>query len=166
MRFNYTNMKRFKINFEDQTIELTSQDAEQTDLVAVGKNQFHLLHENQSFWVEILETDLHAKKISAEINGNRYDFSIEDDYDQLIDKMGLSVAHTQKLTDIKAPMPGLVLDILVEPGQAVEDGTPLLILEAMKMENILKAHGAGIVKEVKIEKGSPVDKGQVLIEME
>jgi biotin carboxyl carrier protein len=55
---------------------------------------------------------------------------------------------------------------MAEVGQTVEKGTPLLILEAMKMENVIKALGEGIVKAIKVEKGQAVDKGQLLIEME
>ena len=62
-------------------------------------------------------------------------------------------------------MPGLVLQILVEAGQTVQKGEPLLILEAMKMENVLKASGEGQVKSVNVQKGMAVDKGHLLLEM-
>jgi biotin carboxyl carrier protein len=80
--------------------------------------------------------------------------------------MGLSIASNQAADDVKAPMPGLVLDILVEAGQTIQKGDSLLILEAMKMENVLKATGDGTVKSVIVEKGNAVDKNQVLIELE
>jgi biotin carboxyl carrier protein len=63
-------------------------------------------------------------------------------------------------------MPGLVLDIMIKPGQTIEKGTPLLILEAMKMENVLKSEGDGVVKSIEVIKTQAVDKGQILIEME
>ncbi|HNM32873.1 MAG TPA: biotin/lipoyl-binding protein, partial [Chitinophagales bacterium] len=66
----------------------------------------------------------------------------------------------------KAPMPGLVLDILVEAGQAVNKGDNLIILEAMKMENIIKASGSGTVKSIHVQKKDAVEKNQLLIEME
>lgn len=56
------------------------------------------------------------------------------------------------MDNVKAPMPGLVLDILVEAGQSVNKGDNLLILEAMKMENIIKASGNGVVKNININK--------------
>ncbi|MEM1216899.1 MAG: biotin/lipoyl-containing protein, partial [Bacteroidota bacterium] len=68
--------------------------------------------------------------------------------------------------DVLAPMPGLILDVLVAAGQAVEKGTPLVILEAMKMENVLKAAGPGTVKAIAVQQGAAVDKKQLLIEME
>ena len=83
-----------------------------------------------------------------------------------LDKMGMSAGADEKMDSVKAPMPGLVLDILVEAGQAVNKGDNLLILEAMKMENIIKASGNGVVKSININKKDAVEKNQLLIEME
>ncbi|MCL4128829.1 UNVERIFIED_CONTAM: hypothetical protein GTU68_035446 [Idotea baltica] len=63
-------------------------------------------------------------------------------------------------------MPGLIIDILVSEGQTVEKGTPLAVLSAMKMENVLLSEGEGIVKSVKVKKDDAVEKGQMIIEME
>ena len=81
-------------------------------------------------------------------------------------KLGLSIGGSQKQNVVKAPMPGLVLSVMVEPGQVVSKGDPLLILEAMKMENVIKAIGDGTVKSVAVEKGAAVEKGHLLLEME
>jgi biotin carboxyl carrier protein len=67
---------------------------------------------------------------------------------------------------LKAPMPGLVVRVAVEPGQQVEPGMALVVLEAMKMENELRATSAGVVKGVKAIPGQAVEKGQVLVEFE
>jgi biotin carboxyl carrier protein len=64
---------------------------------------------------------------------------------------------------MQAPMPGRVTAIHVQVGQEVEPGTPLLSLEAMKMENVLKAEGIGVVSEIAIQQGDVVDKGALLI---
>jgi biotin carboxyl carrier protein len=63
-------------------------------------------------------------------------------------------------------MPGLVVRIQTEPGQHVQAGTPLIVLEAMKMENELKAAAAGVVKLVRVAAGEAVEKGQILVELE
>jgi biotin carboxyl carrier protein len=78
--------------------------------------------------------------------------------------MGLSNATEQKINQVKAPMPGLVLRVLVEPGQKVTKGEPLLVLEAMKMENMIKAPGDAIVSSVKAQLGQAVEKNQILID--
>jgi biotin carboxyl carrier protein len=64
---------------------------------------------------------------------------------------------------LKAAMPGLVVEVEVEPGQEVKKGDGLLIVEAMKMENEIKAPGPGVIKEIKVKPGQPVEKNQVLV---
>ena len=77
--------------------------------------------------------------------------------------MGLDQPKLRKLKEMQAPMPGRVTAIHVQLGQEVEPGTPLLALEAMKMENVLKAEGIGVVSEIAIQQGDVVDKGALLI---
>jgi biotin carboxyl carrier protein len=67
---------------------------------------------------------------------------------------------------LKAPMPGLVLRVQTHPGQQVDSGTPLIVLEAMKMENELKAAAPGVVRAVRVGPGETVEKGQLLVEFE
>ncbi len=67
---------------------------------------------------------------------------------------------------LKAPMPGLVVRVLVEPGQGVVPGQGLVVLEAMKMENELRGNAAGTVRAVPVTTGQAVEKGQVLVEFE
>jgi biotin carboxyl carrier protein len=63
-------------------------------------------------------------------------------------------------------MPGMVLDVKVTEGDAVKKGDALLVLEAMKMENIIRSTGAGVVKKIHVKKGVAVEKSQVLIRFE
>ena len=67
------------------------------------------------------------------------------------------------IAEVKAPMPGLILDVLAKPGQEVKKGDQLMILEAMKMENVLKAQGEGVISGIEVAKGDSVEKNQVLI---
>ena len=86
--------------------------------------------------------------------------------DALIKAMGFEVGASKVIDNIKAPMPGLILDIMVKPGDEVSVNTPLLILEAMKMENSIVSPRDGVIKSVTGTKGSTVDKGELLIEFE
>ncbi|HFB99542.1 MAG TPA: biotin/lipoyl-binding protein [Phaeodactylibacter sp.] len=144
-------------------------DAEQMndfDFVKEQDGHFHILKNNKAYRAEVVATDFANKTFTIKINGTPHKIKIEDHYDQLVKQLGLSVASTQKVGDVKAPMPGLVLDVSVEVGQEVKKGDGLLILEAMKMENVIKSIGEGIVKSIHIEQGKAVEKGQLLIEME
>ena len=76
-----------------------------------------------------------AKEVRLKLNGQLQTVKIQDEFDILVNKMGLKSNVTLKISAIKAPMPGLVLSIMVEEGQTVVIGEPMLILEAMKMEN-------------------------------
>lgn len=136
------------------------------DVIPSGPRTFHILRDNRSFHAEVISADYEKKELAIRVNGSRYDVRLADTYDQLVRKLGLAVGSAQVVKDIKAPMPGLVLQINVKPGDAVEKDSPLLILEAMKMENVLKAPGSGTVKKVAVNKGQAVEKNQLLIEME
>ena len=83
--------------------------------------------------------------------------------DLLLEKLGIDNAATQGKNDVKAPMPGLILDVLVDIGDEVKKGTPLLILEAMKMENIIKSPGDGLVSDVLVKVGASVEKNHTLL---
>ena len=92
--------------------------------------------------------------------------NVKDRFDILLAQMGMTNATATKANDLKAPMPGLVLKINVAEGQAVKKGDSLLILEAMKMENVLKAAGDGVVKTIKVKTKDAVEKGQLLIQIQ
>ncbi|HLK96510.1 MAG TPA: biotin/lipoyl-containing protein [Hymenobacter sp.] len=134
------------------------------DLVMLGPGRFHILHEGRSFSAEIVSTDFVVKSFLFKINGQNIELQAKDRFDLLLDKLGMSNATASKVNELKAPMPGLIVDIRVVPGQTVQKGDPLVVLEAMKMENILKAPGDGTVGIIKVGMRDNVTKGQVLIQ--
>jgi biotin carboxyl carrier protein len=79
--------------------------------------------------------------------------------------MGYGAAATRQVKEIKAPMPGLVLDVSVQPGQSVKQGDRLLILVAMKMENSILIPADAVIKSIAVKPGQAVEKGQLLIEL-
>lgn len=145
----------------------TSEEAIQNlDFVKEEEGVYHIIKDGKSYQADIIAVDQSQKSFSIKINSRVYNITLADKFDQLVDQLGLQVVAGTKLKDVKAPMPGLVLSISVVAGQEVEKGDKLLILEAMKMENVIKADGEGVVKAVHVNKGVAVDKGQLLIEME
>jgi biotin carboxyl carrier protein len=136
------------------------------DLIEVHDGSFHLILNNKSYNLEVVDFNKKEKTIIVKVNGNNYPLILKDKFDLLLEKMGLEDLATTKISEVKAPMPGLVLDILVEPGNEIEKGDTLLVLEAMKMENSIKSPTEGTVKSVAVEKGIAVEKNTVLIEFE
>lgn len=136
------------------------------DIIPQADGTYHLLHEGQSYHIEIESADFAKKRLQLRLNHRRYDVQLADEFDRLVDQLGFSAKDNQRQTDVKAPMPGLVLDILVEPGQSVTEGETLLVLEAMKMENAIKTTTDAVIKAVHTETGAAVEKGSLLIELE
>lgn len=159
-------MSNYLITVNKEELQCSTSDVDSLDSILVNENTLHVLDKNSAFDVEIIHSNFLNKTITLSINGNIYDVKLEDEYDQQIKKMGLLAVTTQKLNEVKAPMPGLIVDVLVEVGQEVIEGTPLLVLSAMKMENVILAQGEGIIKSVEVKKDDAVEKGQLIIEME
>ncbi len=158
---------KYKINVNnDSDFELTTEQIKDFDFVKEQNGTFHILKNNKAYRAEVIEANYAKKTFTIKVNGNPYEINIADHYDQLVSQLGLAVVNTQVASDVKAPMPGLVLGVSVEIGQEVKEGDGLLILEAMKMENVLKAVGDGQIKAIHTKQGEAVEKGQLLIEME
>lgn len=134
------------------------------DIETINKNEFHLLLNNKSYNIQLIKADYSEKKLLIKINGQKYNIDVKDKYDELLHNLGLDNIAAKKVNDVKAPMPGMILNILVGEGQAVKKGDSLLILEAMKMENILKSPADGTIKKVVAIKGVAVEKNQLLIQ--
>ena len=98
------------------------------------------------------------------VKGNVYTIELRDAFDQLLDQLSMGAGKTTVQSKVKAPMPGLVLDVLVAPGQVVAKDEPLLILEAMKMENVIKSPREGEIKSIGVVKGNAIEKNTLLVE--
>lgn len=146
--------------------EFTEGEIRGLDSLPINENKSHLLYENKSIEAKIVKTNFLQKEYWVKIGSNIYEVKILDELDLLIKEMGLSLGNTQAENDIKAPMPGLILDVNVQEGDEVKEGDYLLVLEAMKMENALTAPRDGIVKSISVKKGETVEKNQLLVEME
>jgi biotin carboxyl carrier protein len=126
----------------------------------------HVLLNSQSHLVEVVLIDREKKQLLLKVNNREFEIVLQDKFDLLLAKMGLSSTANVKVANLKAPMPGLVIGIRVEQGQAVSKGDPLLVLEAMKMENIIKSPVDGVIRKISCEKGIAVEKGAILLHFE
>lgn len=129
-------------------------------------NKIKVLIKGKIYDTVIKKSDPDNKKFVINVEGYDFPVKINEPIDQLIAKMGFLKTRNHSVKEIKAPMPGLVLDIYVNVGDIVEVNQNLLSLEAMKMENILKSQGQGTIREIKIKKGAAVEKNQILIVFE
>jgi biotin carboxyl carrier protein len=159
------NDYKVKVN-KSLAITLTQEELSTIDSIEVSKNKFHILQNNQPFQAEIISSDFSSKLYTVKLNNNTYKVKIQSELDLLIKEMGFSLGKSKTVNEIKAPMPGLILDIAVKVGQEVQENDSLLVLEAMKMENNITSPRNGIIKSININKGDAVDKGILLIEFE
>jgi len=133
------------------------------DSVEFVNGHFSVLKNNKSYKAEIVSFDEDEKTYKIKVNGNAYTVKVKDRFDLLLQSMGMDTLASKKINELKAPMPGLVLDVRVSVGDTIKKGEPLIVLEAMKMENILKATADVTIKKIAVERGNAVEKNQILI---
>lgn len=134
------------------------------DYFPIKSRHSNVIYNHKSFNVELIEENRVDKTFALKVNGTIYHVQIKDKYDELLKQLGFENAQAGKVAELKAPMPGLVLKILVEQDQVVSKGENLLILEAMKMENMIKSPADGIIKRLLVTTGDKIEKNTVLIE--
>lgn len=146
--------------------DLPKEAIDALDAVKENDNHYHILNNNTTYKAEIVQGNFNAKNYQVKVNGNLYHVAIEGHLDGLIKDLGFEIGAAKQVNDIKAPMPGLILEVAVKVGQEVQEDDTLLILEAMKMENVITSPRSGVIKSISVKQGDAVDKNQLLIEFE
>ena len=157
---------RYKIKVNEFEFEFSEEQVNAFDIVKKSAVEFNLLKDHRSVNTKLLEADSTAKNTTIEIEGQIYTVTIKDELDQQLENMGFGLAINKQVKEIKAPMPGLVLEIAVTEGQQVNEGDKILILGAMKMENSIAVSVNATIKRIAVAAGDAVEKGQVLVELE
>ncbi|WP_299336226.1 acetyl-CoA carboxylase biotin carboxyl carrier protein subunit [uncultured Psychroserpens sp.] len=158
-------MYKIKVN-NSHSFDISKDDLNELDAVETTSDNFHILVKNNSIKASILNSDFNKKSYSVKVNNNTYDVIINDALDQQISALGFEIGTAKQINNIKAPMPGLILEINVNEGQDVKEDDALLILEAMKMENVITSPRDGVIKSISVSQGETVDKNSLLIEFE
>ena len=158
--------KDFKIKANEFLFSISTAEIDDADIVQLSSTEFNLIKDNHSVTARVTSSLPGCKNLKVEIEGETFLVEIKDELDQVLEKMGFGQASNKQVKQIKAPMPGLVLEIAVIDGQDVKEGDKILILEAMKMENSLMIHTQAKIKRVVVTAGQAVEKGQVLVELE
>lgn len=156
IKYSSSNFANIAVNDKIYTIEL---------LKKIHDNIFSFAINQKLVEVEMDFTEDNLLNIT--LNGFDYQIEITDSTRQLLEKFIKSSASANHgIRQIKAPMPGMVIKLFASEGLNVMEGDKLLVIEAMKMENVLKSPINGIVKALKVKEGTPVNKDEVLIEIE
>lgn len=149
-RVEIVDEKHIRIN--DQLLEV--------DLVAVGEQPvYSLLIGGKSYEAYIYPEE---KEWQVLLRGQQYKATVEDEREKRLKSAGSARAETGEF-HLKAPMPGLVVSVPVEEGQAVKKGQVLVILESMKMQNELKSPRDGTVHRIRVRAGESVEQRQTLL---
>lgn len=156
--------EEYKVSWNDKQSGELNGKAFNWDLITNPDGSIHILHNHKSYSMEVVSVDRDEKIVTVKVNGESFTFEMKDRFDDLLERLGLDMGAGLAELQIKAPMPGLVLEVMVKEGQEVHEGEPLLILEAMKMENVIKAASDATVASVKVSTGKAVEKNEVLIE--
>jgi len=161
----------FKANIQGQTLHVSKEENEfiidgkslDIDILEYREGKFHILLENRSYTAEILSIDKETKTCEIKVGKSVLTVKLRDKYDDLLTEIGIDAIAGKKVNDIKAPMPGMVLHVMVENGQMIKKGDAIVVLEAMKMENILKSPADGIIRKVHVSMGDKVEKNQIMV---
>jgi len=168
-------MTKAKVNNNDYTIEfdedkkfagVIDNEAFEFDIKLDDNNNFKIVNNNNEFDIDIISTNLDKKSIQILVNGKLFEIELENEFDSIIKKLGLNKKSTLSEKEIKAQMPGLVIDVYVEQGMSITKDQKLITLEAMKMENVIKSPSDFIIKKVNVTKGDTVEKNDILFELE
>ena len=163
LKVKVNNKNEHSIEFADAKGGIIDGNDFVWDIVEVKNGSFHVLKNSKSYTLEVIKADQNEKSFLVSVNGNKYQLQIKDKFDELLKSLGMDNLNASKVNEIKAPMPGLVIDVVVSEGTVVKKGDAILVLEAMKMENIIKSPTDGTIKKINVKKGIAVEKNQVLI---
>lgn len=151
-------VKNGKIVLDGQSVDF--------DILPLSSSRFHVLHEQNSYRIEVQEAHPDQKKYVITVNGKPITVQIKEEIDTLLETMGMDSASESDVKEIRSPMPGLIRAIAVAEGSEVKSGDNLLTLEAMKMENSIKSPVDGVIASLHVTPEQSVEKNQVLLTFE
>ena len=136
------------------------------EFVKSATNSFKMRMNGVEKDADLVKLDKENKLVIVRIEGKKFAVQIKEPVDLMLDTLGINSKSTKKVNNLKAPMPGLVIKILAEQGKHYKAGDALMILEAMKMENVFKAAADVTIKAIEITERQTVEKGQILMVFE
>ncbi len=168
------SMKKFAVSSADRTSEIQlfsngritiDGKEKEVEWIALSSTRRVLRVNGRSFDIDVLSVS-RGGNVHVLVNGFPLEISVKDERSLLLHQFGFGGSLHQQAGEVKAPMPGLITKVLVKPGDVVQTGQGVIVLEAMKMENELTAPADGTVKAVHVREREAVDKNAILIELE
>ena len=164
---------KFNTIIDDQSVEMEffysrnllsikSKKGIQIDFVQLSVNSYSLLLNGKSHYLTINEQ---SERYEITVDHYTHLVQVQDEMDILLGKFGMQSNTSSHAGEIHAQIPGLVSQLFVRPGDNVDIGQKLLILEAMKMENEIDSPIAGIVNNIHIKSGDKVEKGELIMDI-
>jgi len=119
LKVKVNNNKEHKIVFENPTSGTINGSPFALDMIEVKQGSFHIIKDLKSFNVEVVEVDFAQKSFLVNVNGNNYQLNVENKFDELLKTLGFDNLNANKINEIKAPMPGLVIDVCISEGDCI-----------------------------------------------
>jgi len=153
--------KKYSINMNHSENILMDDKTHQIEIIQLSDHTFKLELDGNIY--HITTNKLDSNRYSFLVNGHYFESNVRTLLEEKAINLLSEKDDTDKIMKIKSPMPGLILRIDKKVGEKVDEGEPLILLEAMKMENEIRSPSAGIISEIIVEEGISVEKNQSLI---
>ena len=153
------------VNQQDKDILLKNKDLEKflVEYLDTSSKEVSLRKDGKKFNCRILKHSKDKNEFVLKVNGKIISLKLSSPIEKTIKKIGLNSLDNQSVNELKSPMPGLIVEISAKEGEGVKKDQQLLVLEAMKMENVLTSPVNGVIKEILVEPQQTVEKNTVLI---
>ncbi len=158
------NREEFEIEDQAGPHFIINGEAFALEITSVGDGVMIARNGPARYKVSVLDADPGNKTFVLKVNGRKHKVVLRDRHDLLLEKMGMNQTLSSEISNIKAPMPGLISEIQCQVGDDVIKGDNVIVLEAMKMENMIKSPADGVIKEIRVKVGESVEKNQILIQ--
>lgn len=152
----------FEVKSKEKGFEVNGQSVS-PDIEKLHPKLWHLIHNHESIKVFVNKVDKEKRIISLTVNGKPVEVNLRTREEQLLKAIGMDASMVKKIDSLRAPMPGLVHSIQVKEGDEVSEGEVLLILEAMKMENVIKSPTTGVISKIHVSEKNSVEKNEILL---
>lgn len=149
----------------NEHLEIDAESLLSGTIIHQNGDEYRFLYNEKLYDIRVMGFDAESKTWQMKVNGFRLKVQRTDKLDQLIQKLGFNKPPKMALKEVLAPMPGLVKEVFIKDGDQVKTGDNLFILEAMKMENIIKAAGDGVITYVAVRQGDKVEKNGLLAKL-